>query len=169
MQTNTSSNELLILKTVFNSIDIFTLSFFLIEFTVRLIFCPSKTNFVKNIFNWIDLLSSLAYLILFVLPGNVSPTLKSICRLLRVLLLIKITRFSSGLQIITETIQKSFQELFPLFLYFAIGVVFFSSVIFYCEFEFNSEFTSIPASFWWCVITMTSKLIFIQMNAVCLF
>ena len=134
------------------------MSWFFIEFIIRFICCPSKLKFIKKLSNWIDLFSILPYLILYVLPHDIPSIIRKIFRMLRVLLLFKITRFSAGLQSLSETIQKSTKELLFLILYLAIGIVFFSSLVFYCEFEENSKFTSIPETFWWGVITMTSWL-----------
>jgi len=78
--------------------------------------------------------------------------------MLRVLLLFKITRFSTGLQSLSETLKNSTKELLFLALYLAIGIIFFSSLVFYCEFDENPEFESIPAAFWWGIITMTSNI-----------
>ena len=35
-------------------------------------------------------------------------------------------------------------------------MIIFSTVIFFIESDYNDDFSSIPASFWWTVVTMTT-------------
>lgn len=56
-----------------------------------------------------------------------------------------------------QTIRNSLKELGILFVYLSIGVMFFSSIVYYCEKETQPEmFNSIPAAFWWGLVTMTT-------------
>lgn len=141
----------------FTTIDISCVAWFLFEFTVRVMTCPNKFKFLKSPLNIIDLASSLPYLILFILPGNVSSSFKNILRMLRVLLLFKITRFSGSLRSFGQTLKNSSRELGILIVYLVIGIVFFSSIVYYFEKDVdNTKYTSIPAAFWWGVATMTT-------------
>jgi hypothetical protein len=153
-----SSNYLSDLELAFNIIDIFALTFFSIEFTIRFICCPFKFKFIKLFHNWIDFLTIFPFIILFILPEDTPLAVKNIFRMLRILILLKITRFSSSLQSLKETIKESTKELFFLLLYLVIIIVFFSVIVFYCEYLYNPQFSSIPQTFWWAIATITSKL-----------
>lgn len=131
LKNSSSSNYLSDLELAFNIIDIFALTFFSIEFTIRFICCPFK--FIKLFHNWIDFLTIFPFIILFILPDDTSLAVKNIFRMLRILILLKITRFSSSLQSLKETIKESTKELFFLLLYLVIIIVFFSVIVFYCE------------------------------------
>lgn len=55
------------------------------------------------------------------------------------------------------TMKHSHKELGMLLLFLAISVMMFSSLEYFVEHEEqNSPFTSIPATFWWAVVSMTT-------------
>src|SRR2546421_4334978 len=69
----------------------------------------------------------------------------------------KLSRHSKGLQILGMTLKASMRELALLIFFLVIGVVLFSSAIYYAEADFErSYFKSIPSAFWWAVVTMTT-------------
>ncbi|XP_046845246.1 potassium voltage-gated channel subfamily A member 1-like isoform X2 [Xenia sp. Carnegie-2017] len=78
-------------------------------------------------------------------------------RLVRVFRVFKFSRHSNGLRILGLTLKASVQELGLLVFFLSIGVLLFASAIYYAEMKTeNSEFKSIPHSFWWAIVTMTT-------------
>ncbi|XP_068433557.1 potassium voltage-gated channel subfamily A member 1 [Clinocottus analis] len=139
---------------------------FSFEFVVRFFACPSKTAFFKNIMNSIDIVSILPY---FITLGTdlaqhqdngqqaMSFAILRIIRLVRVFRIFKLSRHSKGLQILGHTLRASMRELALLIFFLVIGVILFSSAVYFAEAdEPTSQFTSIPDAFWWAVVTMTT-------------
>ncbi|NXT42411.1 KCNA3 protein, partial [Pelecanoides urinatrix] len=139
---------------------------FSLELLVRLLASPSKTAFFRNAMNLIDLMAIAPY---FVTLGTelarqrgvgqpaMSLAILRVIRLVRVFRVFKLSRHSTGLQILGQTLRASMRELGLLIFFLLIGVVLFSSAVYFAEAEdAATSFTSIPQAFWWAVVTMTT-------------
>ncbi|XP_042333212.1 potassium voltage-gated channel subfamily A member 4 [Sceloporus undulatus] len=157
--------------TIFNDpffiIETVCIIWFSFEFTVRFFACPSKAVFFKNIMNIIDIVSILPYFItlgtdLAQQQGSngqqaMSFAILRIIRLVRVFRIFKLSRHSKGLQILGHTLRASMRELGLLIFFLFIGVILFSSAVYFAEAdEAATHFQSIPDAFWWAVVTMTT-------------
>ncbi|XP_043101415.1 potassium voltage-gated channel subfamily A member 1-like [Puntigrus tetrazona] len=139
---------------------------FSFEIIVRFFASPSKAAFFKNVMNSIDIVSILPYFItlgtdLAQQQGNgqqaMSFAILRIIRLVRVFRIFKLSRHSKGLQILGHTLRASMRELALLIFFLVIGVILFSSAVYFAEADDpSSQFTSIPDAFWWAVVTMTT-------------
>ncbi|KAE9552766.1 hypothetical protein FO519_004028 [Halicephalobus sp. NKZ332] len=80
-----------------------------------------------------------------------------ILRVLRVIRVLKLGRYSSGLQMFGKTLKASCRQLGMMGMVVMTGVIFFSTLVYFLEKdEPNSGFYSIPASCWWCLVTMST-------------
>uniref|UniRef100_A0A8C3X3V4 Potassium voltage-gated channel subfamily A member 5 n=1 Tax=Catagonus wagneri TaxID=51154 RepID=A0A8C3X3V4_9CETA len=147
---------------------------FTFELLVRFFACPSKAEFSRNIMNIIDVVAIFPYFITLGTelveqqPGGgggggqngqqaMSLAILRVIRLVRVFRIFKLSRHSKGLQILGKTLQASMRELGLLIFFLFIGVILFSSAVYFAEAD-NQEthFSSIPDAFWWAVVTMTT-------------
>uniref|UniRef100_A0A4W3GBN6 Potassium voltage-gated channel subfamily A member 3 n=1 Tax=Callorhinchus milii TaxID=7868 RepID=A0A4W3GBN6_CALMI len=139
---------------------------FSFELLVRFFTCPSKASFAKNIMNIIDIVAIIPYFItlgteLAERQGNgqqaMSLAILRVIRLVRVFRIFKLSRHSKGLQILGQTLKASMRELGLLIFFLFIGVILFSSAVYFAEADDpGSGFSSIPDAFWWAVVTMTT-------------
>ncbi|XP_075910379.1 potassium voltage-gated channel subfamily A member 1-like [Petromyzon marinus] len=139
---------------------------FSFELTARFAACPSKPAFFRNIMNVIDIVAIVPYFVtlgteLAEQQGNGQQTMSlailRVVRLVRVFRIFKLSRHSKGLQILGRTLNASMRELGLLVFFLFIGVVLFSSAVYFAEAdEPRSHFTSIPDAFWWSLVTMTT-------------
>ncbi|MBN3295683.1 potassium voltage-gated channel subfamily A member 3 [Amia ocellicauda] len=139
---------------------------FSFELLVRFFACPSKATFSKNIMNIIDIVAIIPYFItlgteLAERQGNgqqaMSLAILRVIRLVRVFRIFKLSRHSKGLQILGQTLKASMRELGLLIFFLFIGVILFSSAVYFAEADDpTSSFSSIPDAFWWAVVTMTT-------------
>uniref|UniRef100_A0A3Q3JPX6 BTB domain-containing protein n=1 Tax=Monopterus albus TaxID=43700 RepID=A0A3Q3JPX6_MONAL len=171
--------------TIYYKPNIFTDPFFVIEtlciiwfsfeLVVRFLACPSKPAFFKNMMNMIDIVAIIPYFITLgtelaedndndndndkdgVGEQATSLAILRVIRLVRVFRIFKLSRHSKGLQILGQTLKASMRELGLLIFFLFIGVILFSSAVYFAEAEEKgSYFDSIPDAFWWAVVSMTT-------------
>lgn len=143
-------------------IDIVCLVFFTTEFILRFIFAPRKLQFVTSLMGMIDLIAILPdYIEMIVYAANpgISDTsgvvgFITIFRIVRVLRIFRLIKHVPGLWILVYTLKASIGELVLLTCFMSVGILVFSSLIYFVE--ERADFESIPEAFWWALITMTT-------------
>jgi len=131
---------------------------FTFEYVMRFISSPQKLIFARSFLNLIDVIAIIPYYITLPMESsNVSSLgVLRVIRLVRVFRIFKLSRHSRGLQILGHTLRASLRELGLLIFFLLIGVILFSSAVYYAEGGDKQTFKSIPDAFWWAVVTMTT-------------
>ncbi|XP_037605807.1 potassium voltage-gated channel subfamily F member 1-like [Sebastes umbrosus] len=146
-------------------IDTICIGWFTIEYILRFISSPNKVKFLLAFMNIIDFMAIMPFFVVLILTqfgtgvmelANVQQAVQAL-RIMRIARIFKLARHSAGLQTLTSALKSSFKELGLLLMYMGVGVFLFSALGYTME-QSHPEtlFTSIPQSFWWAVITMTT-------------
>ena len=141
----------------FEIIEIIFVSWFTIELLTRFIVSPKKLKFFSKPENIIDLSVVPFYAYIALSTSKEINTVKNIARILRSFSILKIFRVFKSMRTLGKTLINSYKELLLLVSYLFLGVLVFSSIVFYFESEeTDSMFDSIPSAMWWGVVTITT-------------
>ncbi|XP_031560814.1 potassium voltage-gated channel protein Shal-like [Actinia tenebrosa] len=148
----------------FFCVDSFCVAVFTLEFFSRLFSCPDRREFIKDFSNIVDLIGILPYYFgimerLIETNNTALQSIITILRIFRIFRVIKLARHSEQFQTLLLSIGQAAGELGGILFSFLALMVMFSTLIFVAE-DGGSEnlngFTSIPAAFWYTLVTMTT-------------
>ncbi|GMR48556.1 hypothetical protein PMAYCL1PPCAC_18751 [Pristionchus mayeri] len=131
---------------------------FTIEYLLRLYAAPDRCRFVRSIMSVIDVVAILPYYVGLGLQNNkdVSGAFVTL-RVFRVFRIFKFSRHSQGLRILGYTLKSCASELGFLVFSLAMAIIIFATIMYYAEKkEPGTRFTSIPAAFWYTIVTLTT-------------
>ncbi|XP_077145000.1 voltage-gated potassium channel regulatory subunit KCNG4 [Ranitomeya variabilis] len=147
-------------------------AWFSLEFLLRFVQAKSKCKFFQGPLNIIDVLAILPYYVSLIVedeqktlekPGSNSYLEKiglvlRVLRALRILYVMRLARHSLGLQTLGLTVRRCTREFGLLLLFLCVAVTLFAPLVHLAENEMGrcQEFTSVPASYWWAIISMTT-------------
>lgn len=152
-------------KTFLYYFEIFSVVVFSIEYIVRLWACTVMEKYrhpilgrLKYIFSMgaiIDLLAILPFYLPYLI--TVDARFLRILRLFRLMRIFKLGRYSLAFQMIVRVVKNRKEELMITFTMVIVLLILASSLMYYIENEAQPEvFTSIPATMWWGVATLTT-------------
>jgi len=170
------------------SLEAFFVVNFSLEFLLRFWATDNRCEFLRGGMNWVDFISIAPFYVELVFSAaGAGSDLKflRILRLGRALRLVKLVRYSSGMQMITHCLSESYDALSLFAFIFVALFMVCSSGIYYtergtydanncitsvpnrgpdCYYRTNpiskvteiSPFQSVPDSIWWCIVTLTT-------------
>nr|AAB39750.1 potassium channel alpha subunit [Polyorchis penicillatus] len=142
---------------IFFNIEAVCVVVFTIEYLARLYSAPCRFRHARISLSIIDVIAILPFYIgLAMTKTSISGAFVSL-RVFRVFRIFKFSRHSKGLRILGSTLTSCASELGFLLFSLSMAIIIFATVVFYVEKDVNdSDFTSIPASFWYTIVTMTT-------------
>jgi potassium voltage-gated channel Shab-related subfamily B protein 1 len=150
---------------ILNRLNEFVVYWFTVELVVRFIVAPRKLQFIRSALNIIDVIAILPFYIELVMEmanmggaslGIWSQLLLSM-RSLRVLRVLKLARYSTGLRKFGHVLHKSKMQLLTAGITAVVVIMVSSTMMYYAERNVeDTKYINIPTSMWWALVTMSS-------------
>lgn len=141
--------------TLFNVLEWLFTAFFTLEYVARLVCVRKPLRYARSLFGVIDLLAVLpTYLALFFPTAHALIDVR-VLRLLRVFRILKMGAYLHEFRVLGQAVHASRRKIF-VFLCFVMTVVIVMGTLMYVVEGPDHGFTSIPASIYWAIVTMTT-------------
>jgi voltage-gated potassium channel len=142
----------------------FSVSLFTVEYFLRIYTCTTDKRYsspvsgrIKFIFTPILLLDLLAILPFYLIFLGVDLRFLRVLRLMRIFRLLRLTRYIKSMSTISHAIKNKGPDIVIALAMILIMLVISASLMYLAENEAQPEaFSSIPASMWWAVATLTT-------------
>ncbi|XP_050020981.1 potassium voltage-gated channel subfamily G member 2 [Alexandromys fortis] len=143
-------------------------AWFSFEFLLRSLQAESKCAFLRTPLAIIDILAILPFYVSLLAGLAAGPTgskmleraglVLRLLRALRVLYVMRLARHSLGLRSLGLTVRRCAREFGLLLLFLCVAMALFAPLVHLAERELGArrDFSSVPASYWWAVISMTT-------------
>ena len=149
----------------FEIFELISIIFFTVEYVIRIWTCVESEKYknvisgrIKYTFSFmalVDLVAILPFYLPFI--KGIDLRFVRVLRLLRLFRLFKLGRYSKAMITIQEVFKSKKEELTMCLVLISILLIFSSSIKYYAETRVQPEaFSSIPATFWWAVATLTT-------------
>ncbi|MCA0153993.1 ion transporter [Winogradskyella vincentii] len=140
-------------RVILNSIEIFCVTIFTIEYIARIYVADKKFKFIFSFFGLIDLFAILPFYLSF----GVDLRSLRVLRMFRLFRLLKLVRYNKAMRHFTKAMLMAKEQII-LFMAITLVLIYFAAVgIYYFENEAQPEhFSSIFDSLWWSIITLTT-------------
>lgn len=142
---------------IFYGIESACVAVFTVEYLARLYAAPNRFKFARDLLSVIDVVAILPFYFGLIVPNKSISGAFVTLRVFRIFRIFKFSRHSRGLRILGYTLKSCASELGFLLFSLSMAVIIFATVMYYVEKNVDgTKFTSIPASFWYTIVTMTT-------------
>ncbi|MGR5061749.1 ion transporter [Photobacterium sp. DNB22_13_2] len=133
---------------------VFTL-LFTVEYLLRLYCSPKPWAYARSFYGVIDLIAVLPSYLAFLFPGSNYLLIIRLIRVMRIFRILKLARFLKDSNILLRSLLMAQRKILVFFSSVAILVTVLGSLLYIVEGP-NNGFTSIPASIYWAIVTITT-------------
>lgn len=146
-----------ILKTCIIVLEYVLSILFTIEYILRVYCSPVNKDYVLSFFGIIDLLATLPQLLSIFFPPLRYLSIMRTFRLIRIFRVLKLFAFINEGYLLLESIRKSINKILVYFFFVVVLVCILGTLMFIVEGQIpGTEFTSIPKSIYWAIVTLTT-------------
>lgn len=129
---------------------------FSVEYIIRLISVKKPIKYAISYYGIVDLLSVLPTYLGFFIVGNQGFLLIRSLRLLRVFRILKLVRFSNASTTIRKAMLAARYKIIVFMIFIVTLITLIGSAMYLIESPTNNDFSSIPKSIYWAIVTLTT-------------
>lgn len=149
---------------LFSQLEITCVAWFTFEYLLRVAFAPDRRKFCTSAMGCIDLFAFAPFYVAHSMVAlNISTEYENLCcfapvlKLLRVVGVLKFSRYVYGMKVLGKTLLKSYRELILLLLYILVCSIFFATFAHLADAsEADTRIASIPDGVWFVLISVTN-------------
>lgn len=142
-------------------IDYVCTALFTIDLFVRYIFCPKRITLLWSFLHWVDVFSLTVTFLTYTLEEiyvkeKYEASFLDILHCLqiaRVFRLFRLVQNFVGFRVLFYAFKASVSEMLLMLMFLAVAMLIFSTFVY---FSGDENFSNIPDSFWWAIVTMTT-------------
>lgn len=161
---NSTSQEITVdYDIVWSAVEVVFTIWFTVEFVLRFLCAPQITKFIFSFNTFVDITAlSPLYVTVIIADSVTQENVDSVVpfpllKIIRLVRLLKLKRYSVSIRLLFETIVDSGEHMRLFALCIVFNTILLSSFVYFSEGEGESfQFTSIPSTFWFTVITLSS-------------
>lgn len=130
--------------------------FFTLEYLLRIVSVKKPLRYIFSFYGLIDLISTIPLYLSFVIAGSQVLLAVRALRLLRVFRILKLVKFLGEASQLKRALRASRAKILVFVYTVIILAVLMGTVMYMIEKPYNEQFTSIPRSIYWTVVTLTT-------------
>ena len=128
---------------------------FTAEYVLRLLSVRRPLRYARSLFGVVDLLAIIPTYLSVIIPGSQSLSVIRALRVLRIFRVLKLGYFLGAADVLKAALRASARKIVVFLVVVLILVLIVGALMYLIEGE-ASGFTSIPASIYWAIVTMTT-------------
>ena len=141
---------------LFKVLDKIYLIFFTIEVILRIICVKWPARYIFSFYGLIDLLSIVPSYLEYFLPETHVLMIIRVFRLLRVFRIFKLVHFLNESRRLLFALIRSMRKILIFLFFVLLLTIFLGAIMFVLESRSNPQFSSIPQSIYWAIVTITT-------------
>ena len=160
---NTTSAEVTVdYDIIWSAVEVVFTLWFTVEFLLRFLCAPQIASFAFSFNTLVDITALSPWYVTIIVQSVTRQRVNNIVpfpllKIVRLVRLLKLKRYSVSIRLLFETIIDSGEHMRLFVLCIVFNTILLSSFVYFSEGEgMSSQFSSIPATFWFTIITLSS-------------
>jgi voltage-gated potassium channel len=141
---------------IFDSAEWFFTILFTVEYAIRIYTHPAPRKYIFSFFGFIDLVAILPTYLALIFTGAESLIILRLLRVMRIFRVLKLIEYVYEANTLWRSLVASRRKILVFFCFVFVLSTIFGALMFLVEGPYNQEFSSIPTSIYWTIVTIST-------------